>query len=223
MKKALCLSVLSCGLLVLGCQSKEVLTETKSEIAASMEISPEIASSNNLESYSEGEPEINEVQQAAIKYAELEPEKITKWRRQAAKRSWLPRLSVGINNNSTDLWHWETGSTTKCEDDILRKGDSSVEWDVSLSWELGDLIWSDAQSSIDIRSNVTAQMRRSILEGITKLYFERLRTKMELDNLTIEERKKRLEKELELKELTASIDALTGGYFSRNINLQPSA
>jgi hypothetical protein len=60
------------------------------------------------------------------------------------------------------------------------------------------------------------ELRGDILDEVTKLYFERLRVKMELDNLSIEDRKKRLEKELRLQELTASIDALTGGYFSQH-------
>jgi hypothetical protein len=58
------------------------------------------------------------------------------------------------------------------------------------------------------------QLRNDILDEVNKIYFARLRVKMELDNLGIEERKKRLEKELRLQELTASLDALTGGYFS---------
>jgi hypothetical protein len=61
------------------------------------------------------------------------------------------------------------------------------------------------------------QLRDDILDEVTKLYFERLRVKMELDNLSIEDRKKRFEKGLRLQELTASIDALTGGYFSAQI------
>jgi len=61
------------------------------------------------------------------------------------------------------------------------------------------------------------ELRDDILDEVTKLYFERLRVKMELDNLSIEERKKRLEKELKLQELTAMLDALTGGYYSQQI------
>jgi len=165
--------------------------------------------------YIKDEPEINEVQQAAIRYAEVYPEKIERWRKQAAKKAWLPQVSLGVNRNTTDLWHWEGGSTTKTDDDILRRGRDSIDWDVTLSWNLGELIWNDDQTNIDVRSRLMVELRDDILDEVTKLYFERLRLKMELDNLSIEDRKKRFEKELRLKELTASLDALTGGYFSR--------
>lgn len=65
------------------------------------------------------------------------------------------------------------------------------------------------------------QLRDDILDEVTKIYFERLRVKMELDNLSIEDRKKRFEKELKLQELTASLDAFTGGYFSQQIKVTP--
>jgi hypothetical protein len=69
---------------------------------------------------------------------------------------------------------------------------------------------------LDIQGSwLVAELRDNILDEVTRLYFERIRLKMELDNLTIEDRKKRLEKELRLKELVASLDALTDGYFSK--------
>jgi hypothetical protein len=173
---------------------------------------------NIITLYSKDEPKINEVQQAAIKYAEVEPEKIMRWRKQAAKKALLPQVSIGLDRNTTDLWHWEGGSTTKVDDDILRKGHDSIGWDVRLTWDLGELIWNDDQTNIDVRSKLMVQLRDDILDEVTKLYFERLRVRSELDNLSIEDRKKRFEKELRLQELTASLDALTGGYFSHQIN-----
>ena len=172
-----------------------------------------------IDLYCKDEPKINEVQQAAIKYAEVEPEKIMRWRKQAARKALLPQVSIGIDRSTTDLWHWESGSTAigQSGDDLLRRGRDSIDWDVTLSWNLGELIWNDDQTSIDVRSRLMVQLRDDILDEATKLYFERLRAKMELDNLSIEERKKRFEKELRLQELTASIDALTGGYFSAQI------
>ena len=61
------------------------------------------------------------------------------------------------------------------------------------------------------------ELRDDILDEVTKLYFERLRVKIELDELPIEDRNKRAAKSLRLDELTASIDSLTGGYFSREL------
>jgi photosystem II stability/assembly factor-like uncharacterized protein len=159
-------------------------------------------------------PDITEVQQAAMRYAEVEPEKIRNWRKLAAKKAWLPSMNLGLNRETTDLWHWESGSTTKECDDSLRKGHDSVGWDISFNWDLGDIIWSDDQNSIDVRSRLTVQLRNDILDEVTKLYFERIRVKRELEKLDILERKKREEKELRVRELSAYLDGLTGGFFT---------
>ncbi len=163
------------------------------------------------------EPKIREVQEAAIKYAEVDPEKISQWRKKAAKKALLPQVSVGLDRNTTDLWHWEGGSTTKTDDDTLRRGRDSLDWDVALSWDLSNLIWNDAQTSIDVRSKLMVELRDDILDQVNKLYFERLRIKSELNNLAIEDRNKRFEKELKLEEVTASLDALTSGYYSQQL------
>ena len=172
---------------------------------------------DTLEFYCKGDPAINEVQQAAIKYAEVEPEKISNWRKQAAKKALLPTVSAGVSRDTGDLWHWETGSTTKNGDDLLIRGKDTVDWDVRLTWDLSEIIWNDDQASIDSRSRLTVQLRGDILDEVTKLYFERIRVKSEIDNLPIEDRRKIAEKQLRLMELTASLDALTGGYFSKQI------
>jgi photosystem II stability/assembly factor-like uncharacterized protein len=170
-----------------------------------------------IEVYLNGELDIRDIQEAAIAYAEVHPDKIKAWRKQASRKAWLPHVSMGLDRSTTDLWHWEGGSTTKADDDILRKGHDSVEWDVTLTWDLSELIWNNDQTLIDVRSKLMAELRDNILDEVTRIYFERIRVKMELDNLKIEERKKRLEKELRLKELASSLDALTGGYFSASL------
>jgi hypothetical protein len=182
---------------------------------ANLEYVNENSQINTIALYYKDEPGIREIQGAAIKYAEVEPEKIKQWRAQAAKKAWLPQVSLGLDRNATDLWHWESGSTTKSEDDMLRKGRDNIDWDVTLSWDLGELIWNDDQTSIDVRSKLMVQLREDILDEVTKLYFERIRIKMELDGLSIEDRKKRLDKELRIQELTSYLDALTGSYFSK--------
>lgn len=165
----------------------------------------------------DGIPSISSVQEAAVKYAEVSPEKIVDWRRKAAKKAFLPKVSAGVGRDTTDLWHWESGSSTKAGDDYLLRGRDSLDWDVSLTWDLSEIIWNSEQTAIDVRSRLMVQLRDDILDEVTRLYFERVRVKMDLDNLRIEDIKRRREKEIKLDELASSIDALTGGFFSRNL------
>jgi len=169
--------------------------------------------------YFKYEPSIRDVQEAAIKYAEVSPGKISQWRKDAAKKAFLPQINIGLDRNSTDLWHWEGGSTTKSDDDVLRRGRDNIDWDVSLSWDLSDLVWNDAQTSIDVRSKLMVELRDDILDQVNKLYFERLRVRSELDNLALEDRHKRFQMQLKLEELAASLDALTSGYYSEQLRL----
>jgi hypothetical protein len=166
-----------------------------------------------LSFYLEGEPGIMAVQQAVMRYAEVNPEKIKRWRKLAATRAFLPELSTGISRDTADLWHWESGSSTKIFDDALIKGRDALDWYVTLKWDLAEIIWSSEQTSIDVRSRLDVQLRQDLLDEATKLYFERIRLRMEIDGFSIEDRKRRGEKELKLQEVTAGLDALTGGYF----------
>lgn len=164
--------------------------------------------------YLTDEPGIGEVQRAAVEYADAGGDKINTWHRQAQRKAWLPRFSVGLDRDTGDLWHWESGSSTREEDDCLRKGKDTVNWSVGLTWELGELVWNADQTGIDARSRQNAQLRADVIDEVTKVYFERIRLKMELDGLALEEGRKRGEKQLKLEETTALLDGLTGGEYS---------
>jgi len=167
--------------------------------------------------YFKYEPTIREVRIAAIEYNDISSDKIRKWQEISRKKAWLPDLSIGVDRNVTDLYYWD--STTEAGGDaVLRKGDDVIEWDVSFAWDLGDLIWSSDQTSIDVRSRLNTQLRIDILEEVNRLYFERYRLKLELlSSSSNDSNKKRLEKLLRLQEMTAALDYYTGGFFSRRI------
>ena len=72
------------------------------------------------------------------------------------------------------------------------------------------------------------QLRSDILEDVTRLYFERKRTLIEIDRLGKGKKayadrgasdtnfnKEIIDKKMKVEELTAYIDALTGGKFSK--------
>ncbi len=166
--------------------------------------------------YSEfnNEPSIRKVQGMAVTYAEVHPDKIKKWRRGAKLRAILPKVTFGIDRDSSDEFHWDTtGSDTL----IIGPDEEKTGWDITCTWDLGDFIYNEHQTTIDIRSKLMVQLREDILNEVTRIYFERRRLQVELvDNKSIIGAQ-RAKKDLRLQELTASIDALTGGRFSDGI------
>lgn len=159
------------------------------------------------------EPSVQEVQKFVVDYAEVYPQKILAWRKSAQRRAWLPTLSVGLDRSATEIFHWDSGPNP----DNLLKGRDFLDWDVSLSWDLGDIIWNPDQTSIDSRSKLMVELREGLLDQVTRLYFERRRLQMELLNLASVDASLRLEKEMRIEELTALIDGMTGGKFSQRI------
>ena len=151
------------------------------------------------------EPTIHQVQTAAIEYAEVYPEKIQNWRKQARIKALLPEFSLDYDKTVT----YDSG--------IDRYQIGPKDWGFGFKWDIGDLVYSDDQTNIDVRSKLMVQLRDDVLDEVNRLYFERRRLKMNLEFSPPQDTKSKQEKELRLQEVTASIDALTGGYFSRNI------
>jgi hypothetical protein len=163
------------------------------------------------------EPTINQIQRAAIKYAEVAPEKIELMRSAARNKAILPEVSIGLNGDMDRSLHVDTGSTTAADFYIEGPKAKGWGWDVNASWDLGEIIWNDDQTNIDVRSRLMVQLRNDILDEVTKLYFERRRLQIELYNNPPKSEKEAMFKQLRMDELTANIDSLTGGFLSESI------
>jgi len=161
---------------------------------------------DNVLSLFANEPTAREVQKAAIKYAEVSPEKIKAWRKGAKYRSLLPQFSVSydktISYSKSDFWI------------------GPYDWGLDLKWDLADLIWNPYQKDIDVRSRLMVQLRDDILDEVTHLYYERRRLQTEFLLFPPEDAKMRMDKKIRLQELTSNIDALTDGYLSRRSQAQ---
>jgi photosystem II stability/assembly factor-like uncharacterized protein len=171
--------------------------------------------SRDVYSLFEHEPTIAEIREAAIEYAEVQPGKVEKWRKAAAHKAWLPALRVAYDKDrdwKSDKYYY---SGKHVDNDITKGRDEA--WSISLTWALGDLIYSNAQTSIDSRSRLTVQLREDILIEVTRLYFERRRLQIEIVTDPPEELAEEIEKGLRLQELTANIDGLTGSYLSKRL------
>ncbi len=165
-------------------------------------------------------PSAIEVHNMAIEYAEVSPEKIKKWRTEARWKAVMPILSLGFSESTDDnIEIYKSASRTYV---VEGPKESGSDWSVDLRWDLSDLVWNNVQTSIDVRSKLMVQLREDLLEEVTRLYFERKKLMLEIDA-----REKSLpgdvtsgelfSKRIRMEELTAYIDALTGGQFSRSL------
>ncbi len=167
------------------------------------------------------EPSLREIRQAAIEYAEVQPEKIKRWRKAASRKAWLPDLRLAYDDaddwQSSTYFYKNTYEEQYLTDDDITEGNDRG-WSVSLTWELGDLIYNSAQTTIDVRSRLLVQLRDDILNEVTRLHFERRRMQIDMITAPAPDLDSRINNELRLQELTAGIDALTGSYLSKRLN-----
>jgi hypothetical protein len=147
----------------------------------------------------------------------VSPEKIKRWHAGSQTKALLPKISVNMDKDRSDTYELYTSST---KDYVLQgPDDTSDGWSVGLSWDIGNLIWSDDQTNIDVRSRLMVQLRNDILDDLRRAYYERKRLQMELLTDPPKDAKARIEKELRLQELTHAIDDLTGNYLSEHIRV----
>ncbi|MFH1940230.1 MAG: hypothetical protein ABIK21_08815, partial [bacterium] len=158
--------------------------------------------SKNLGVMINQEPSIEEIQQAALRYNEVHPDKIRKWRNALKYRALFPEVSLDYDK----IVATSSGHTVGPRD-----------WGMSFSWDVGDLIWNTYEDDVDTRARLNTQLRLDILDEINRVYFERLRLKHEILASSFSD-EELFQKSLRLKELTAILNGYTGEYFSRCSN-----
>lgn len=163
------------------------------------------------------EPTMAQVREAAIRYADVHPEKIQRWRRQASLEALMPSLNFGYDRNATLDAHVDEGTFPNFQ--TFYTQDRNASLDTSISWDLGELIWNNDQTSIDVRSKLMVELRDDIVDEVTRAYFDRRRLQIETLTKPASDEPGQLDQELRLQELTARLDGLTGGYFSSHTGI----
>ena len=156
------------------------------------------------------------VHKMAIDYAEVNPEKISKWRDKARWKALLPKVSLDFSESIDENVEIYKNATTSYI--VTGPNEMGADWGVDLSWDLSDLVWNDVQTSIDVRSRLMVRLREDILEEVTRIYFERKRTIFKLENNS-ENDETFQEKIIRIEESNAYLDAYTGGGFTRELLL----
>ena len=166
----------------------------------------------------QNEPTIGMIQKQAIRYANVSNWKTRRWQWASRLRTLVPTFSIGKNFSTSDTVDIDRGSTNEPDRYILGPADKSRSWDFDLDWNLSELIWNSSQTSIDSREKLMVELRDDILSEATRLYFERRRAQVEFILRPPEEAFDRMNQLLRIDELTANLDALTGGYLTKELN-----
>ncbi len=192
------------------------------------------------------EPTIGQVHEMALQYSKTDSSYVDAWLRASKASAALPRieLSYGYKNGfDTDYGYY---SPEEISDDLAADADGdgapddpltaeeaeglaygpfttaqAVDIDhaavIKARWELNKLVMSSDQIRMISEAQDIVKLRDKVLEDVTRLYFERRRLQVELLLNPSGELKKRVSDELRLAELTAQIDAFTGGRFSQSL------
>jgi hypothetical protein len=161
----------------------------------------------------EQEPTVEQVQKAALKFFHVHQDKVAGYRRGASWKAALPDLELIFNN--------EMGNSNSTMYDYIyrtfpykEKSDgktTSMSLGVRAQWSLPQIVFN--AETLDVASLVGVQ--EGLLREVTSLYFTRRRLLTSMVLNPPQDPNEQITEELRLGEITANIDALTGGFFSR--------
>ena len=162
------------------------------------------------------EPNVRSVQRRAMTYAHAEPAKVASWRQRARLSSLLPEVRVAVDYD-TDSDDTRTFTSSTSEPRQVVGADEKVGYELRATWDLNEAVFN--RSEIALRRAVVnaSRQRDSLVSEVTKIYFSRRRAQVDLLLAEDISAKERVKQELRIAELTAYLDGLTGGWFSKQI------
>ena len=165
------------------------------------------------------EPTVGEVQSMAMVYSKTNPERIESWLSSVRKAYALPKVNVQYEkelDGSTryDYLADETGASPVRDYEQIENDDKVV---VKLEWRLDKLVMSSEQIRVLNESQKAVKIREQVMDQVTRLYFDRRRLQVEGLLNPSSSLNDEIEYVLRLQEMTANLDALTGGAFSASI------
>jgi competence protein ComEA len=161
------------------------------------------------------EPTVREVQQQAIDYMRVHPQEVDSWRLRARTNALAPRLTTQVQGDLND----DRRTVEKPGDPTIvsQDNDQSGRLVIGAAWDLDRLVFEPQEMAVARESVRIANLRDRVLDEVTRRYFERRRLQVDLELSPPKDLADRVKKELRLQELTADMDAVTGGWFSQKL------
>lgn len=179
------------------------------------------------------EPTLQAVQQEAVRVLGFDAQEMETWRKRARWSAALPRLQAGFRKDTDDVVRLSTTDSISLsggevfvgpdKNDFYQNFNQGTTFEVKAAWALDELAFN--RDSLDISRERREWMREKMktIEAVTEAYVTRRRLLRELvrkpagnaseDTSQIREKKKQL-----LDRAQAVLDALTEGWFSRQIS-----
>ena len=165
------------------------------------------------------EPTARETQEAALGFYRIGRDSVDSMRRRSAWKAILPvtEVSGGFAKADTD----ETSTNAEvlgANEPWITRATGGKGYDVrgKLTWNLPQLVFNAEE--LDVAS--VATVMEGVVKDVTRLYFLRRRLQIELALSPPADQATMLQKELRLDELTSLLDAMTGGWFGRELALR---
>lgn len=162
------------------------------------------------------EPTVQQVQDAAIRYYQVHPDRIRSLRRNAQLKALVPTISGKFSNSlystnrKMDDGLYISGLQGIPKEDERQTGDS-LGFSVGLDWSLDRLVFNaevlDVQSLIGILDGVVRE--------VTTVYYIRRRLQIDMVLRPPRDLPAKISQRIRIEELTGLLDALTGNYMSR--------
>jgi hypothetical protein len=166
------------------------------------------------------EPDVRQAQAMAMAYTNTNPELVEGWLRASRSAYMLPKLNLQYEKELDTFSDFEYIATDSSEPEPQldeSRSENDDKYVVKLEWRLDKLVMSSEQIRVINESQDIVKLRDKVLDEVTRLYFDRRRLQVDLLLSPPSDLRAQLENELRLQELTANLDALTGGAFTASL------
>ena len=155
------------------------------------------------------EPTIQEVQRAALAHYQLEPERIDSMSTAARLKGLFPEVDAGfdslLGHNFTDTQD-ALYPTLPFKERQAATNDQTI-WHVRGVWDLSRVVFNPEQ--LDIKT--LGSLQETLVREVTTMFFSRRRVLANLILSPPDDEEDLYDEQLRLDEMTATIDAFTGG------------
>ncbi len=159
-----------------------------------------------------GEPGVRALQDAAARLAAVEPERVRSWQRRARVAAILPTLKARVGRGAAGVLITRGVDGV---DNFSTVENDAWHFDVEATWALDRLVFDPNEVRISREGQRVAARREQLLTEVAQLYYERRR--LQVDQLLDPAARAdlALDRALNIDELTAILDGLTGGALTR--------